>query len=222
MVALESLSKKGILPKNDLTRRRFERLVVRGWAGRDHHGHNYWDCECDCGNFLITRSQFLIDNFTKSCGCLMRENRIKHGLSRDETYRIWAKMIERCSNPNSSKWEYYGGRGITVCEEWRSFESFYKSMGKRPTVKHSIDRIDNNLGYFPENCKWSTKIEQANNKQITIFLTFRNEKKALSIFAREFDLTPNLVRKRISRGWSAERALTTPVNINYRSRQKAA
>ena len=128
-----------------------------------------WKCLCDCGNIVEVRSSNLSTGGTKSCGCLNREPRmtnLKHGHRRTKkvtaTYISWANMLNRCSSPNSPEFHRYGGRGITVCERWNDFRNFLEDMGIRPEGL-TIDRIDNDRGYEPENCRWVTHKENNRN-----------------------------------------------------------
>lgn len=131
-------------------------------------------CKCECGNTKICLQYRLRNGGVKSCGCLVgtivTENRLKHGHSQNggsRTYKTWSGMIQRCMNPDNDGFEYYGKRGITVCESWLEFKNFLDDMGARPKGT-SLDRIDNSKGYSPDNCKWSTHKEQMNNTRSTL------------------------------------------------------
>lgn len=142
----------------------------------------YYRCKCDCGNERIVCLYDLTSGHTTSCGCLAKENRIKantkHGLSRTRQYRIWAHMLARCYCETDAKYYTYGGRGIEVCAEWKeNFQNFYDwSIDNGYSDDLTIDRIDVNDNYSPENCKWSNAVEQSNNKTNTIYIVcFKNE-----------------------------------------------
>jgi len=149
----------------DLSGKRFGRLVVVERKGHNLHGVILWLCQCDCGKHWIVRTDHLRSGKTRSCGCLYSE-RNNYKKSRTKEYRAWRNMIQRCTNPQHRDYKDYGGRGITVCERWlREFDMFMEDMGTAPSKELSLDRINNDLGYSPENCKWSTAKEQANNKR---------------------------------------------------------
>jgi len=138
-----------------------------------------------------------------------------HGLSHTKEYRIWQAMISRCYKPTNASYHKYGGRGITVCDRWlNSVQAFIDDMGICPPDKTSIDRIDNSLGYFPENCRWADDIEQNNNRKNVVMLTINGITKSRCNWAREYGISPITIKSRMGRGWSAERAVTEPKH-NY-------
>ena len=155
----------------NLTGQHFGRLTVIERVFPNYtSGSARWLCSCSCGNTTTILSGDLKSGNTKSCGCLARENSLKHGNTRGgrttPEYFIWSTMIQRCHNPNNSKFEYYGGRGIIVCDEWRGpggFEKFLAYIGPRPSSELELDRIDNDGNYAPENVRWTTHKEQMNN-----------------------------------------------------------
>ena len=152
--------------RKDLTGQVFGRLVVISFAGVAKSGDALWNCKCSCGNDFIAKAAHLKGKDTSSCGCLKREMHTKHnGCNRPE-YAVWEGMIQRCTNPKATHYADYGGRGIEVCERWRDFANFIKDMGERPGTTFSIDRIDGNGNYEPENCRWATKSEQVHHLRI--------------------------------------------------------
>ena len=141
---------------------------------------------------------------------------IKHGLAkrgkRHTLYAVWCSMIDRTENTNNKSWKNYGGRGIKVCERWRkSFENFLKDMGERPSKKYSIERIDNDKNYSPENCIWATRSIQANNKRSSINIVIDGFEKTLKQWCRIFGISYQTAHSRIRSGWTPKRAVTQPV-----------
>jgi hypothetical protein len=140
----------------------------------------------------------------------------KHGQARDNfmtsEYRTWLGMRQRCSNPNKSCYKYYGARGIKVCDRWNnSFEAFFADMGKKPTPKYTLERVDNNGNYCPENCKWIHNSEQPNNRGNVSRYEFNNKYLTLKEIALELGLKKHTIYSRISRGWDPQKALSEPI-----------
>lgn len=169
---------------------------------------------------------------TKSCGCLRRENTAalkrthghgRAGADRKPEYIVWLRIKQCCTNPKNPSYEHYGARGITVCDRWmQSFADFYADMGPKPTDKrgrhrdlYSLDRIDNDGPYAPENCKWATQTEQRNNSRATRKITLNGRTQTVTEWERERGLPTSMIRQRLNAGWSVERAITTPPEHHY-------
>lgn len=198
----------------DRTRERYGRLVAveRLPAKSKTDTNARWRCECDCGRSTVAYGQDLARGKVKSCGCLNAERITKHGMSRSHVYNVWKGIWQRCTNPKDCAYPNYGGRGITVCEEWKSFERFLHDMGNRPRGM-TIDRIDVNGPYSQENCRWATTKQQANNTRRNRTVTLDGESKTLGEWADYLGIPWLTLRGRLDRyGWSIERALTEPVN----------
>lgn len=199
----------------DISGQTFGRLVaikrvetIRGQAA--------WLCQCSCGNKTIAPGHDLRRGSTKSCGCLAAElssQRLKkHGMTKTRLFRIWTSMISRCGSKSNSAYENYGGRGIVVCNEWKNFKEFYDwSIRSGYQENLSIDRINNNKGYSPENCRWTTAKQQANNRRSTIFLTVDGVKKTISEWAELYGIKYDTIYCRLQDGWSDEEAVLTNV-----------
>lgn len=201
----------------DLTGQRFGRLTVIKKLG--HRGkHILWLCVCDCGTERAVASTHLRSGHSQSCGCLQKEHTVAssktHGMSNTRIYREYASMKRRCDNPNVQDYSHYGGRGITICEEWRNdFMAFYNwAMANGYRDDLTIDRIDFNGNYEPSNCRWATMKEQANNTRRNSFLEFNGETKTVKQWAEIVGIRyGTLVARLNDYGWSVEKALTTPV-----------
>lgn len=187
----------------DLTGQRFGRLLVLSYAGL-RKGKAYWDCACDCGALSAVSGGSLRKGATTSCGCyraeFMSKSKRKHGMSHTPEWTAYYRMLSRCYNPKTARFPQYGGRGIKVCDRWRdSFENFYSDMGARPKG-HSLDRIDVNGDYMPENCRWATAVQQAQNKTTNINLAHGGQVKCLTEWAREFKVPVLTAYSRLRRG----------------------
>ena len=148
----------------NLTGQRFGKLVVINQSNERKKGRVCWYCKCDCGGEIITQGRYLQSGGTKSCGCLLKEKVTKHGLGKSRAYSSWHDMLRRCYNPKNHNYEYYGEKGIKVCERWWSFENFYEDMGEKPEG-FTLERINNNKDYFPDNCRWASWKDQMQNRR---------------------------------------------------------
>jgi len=168
----EAIRGSGFLLEDDMNKleligQRFGRLVVIRLNGKGKNGRALWGCMCDCGTEKTIVKGALISGSTKSCGCLKKEMHTTHGQHRSPEYKSWTGMIQRCTNPKTPYFKNYGGRGISVCEQWiKSFKVFLADMGKRTTPKHTLERTDTNGDYEPGNCKWATRTEQQHNTRL--------------------------------------------------------
>ena len=185
------------------------------YIGKDQQERDYYLCRCSCGVERSVAGPSLLNGISQSCGCWNRERSIEanttHGQSsssiRTPEYKAWQAMKDRCTNPNNSRYEAYGGRGITFCDEWKDFTKFFEDMGSRPSDGHTLERRNNDLGYSKDNCYWATQQEQAVNKRNTLFIGDI----PLATLAKQYDIPKNTLRFRIIHGWSVEDALNTPV-----------
>lgn len=193
----------------------YNRLTVIKATDRKTGNKTIYECRCSCGNTVFTDKYKLFNGHTKSCGCFKLDNlsiiKRKHGMANTPEYKAWVEMKQRCHNKNQRVFAHYGGRGITICDSWsNSFESFFSDMGKRPTCKHSIDRINVNGNYEPDNCRWATTTEQAANRRSTTKYMFNNELMALSHIANILGVPQTtmcrLVRKK---GMSIDQVITS-------------
>lgn len=203
------------MKKIDLLGNTFGQLKVIKYSHFSNK-NTYWVCQCSCGNQTITTSYRLRTGKTKSCGCLISKSATKHGLSHTRLYNIWLHMIDRCRNPKSKDYPLYGGRGITVCSDWKSLNNFYKwSMDNGYKDDLQIDRINNNKGYKPENCRWDTCKQQSNNRRTNRFETVNNKSDTLANLCRLYGINYQTVNTRLRRGWSLEKSLKTPIKTNF-------
>lgn len=196
----------------DLADQKFNCLIAIEFH-ESRGGNRIWRCLCECGNYAFVRASALRSGEVVSCGCAQRKaaQRIDHGQAKkgrhSREYDTWVAMRYRCSNENCPEWENYGGRGISVCARWDLFENFFEDMGARPAGM-SLERIDVNGGYAPENCKWATPKDQARNLRKTIRISAFGETKPLTQWAEELGINERRLRNRIQRGWDPEAALS--------------
>jgi hypothetical protein len=162
-----------------------------------------WNCICDCGKQVVVNGTSL--GRTNSCGC----SRKKHGMHDYSVYKIWTGIKQRCLNPDSQNYWRYGAKGLGICDRWLTFENFLSDMGPRPNGA-SVDRIDGKKGYCPENCRWATSSEQANNTSTNIWIEHNGERLTAAQWAHKLGGTRQLIRDRLKRGWSVADAVTTP------------
>lgn len=205
----------------DLSDRRFGRLLVTGDHVRRPYsssGQNrtFWVCVCDCGNQKEIAYGQLVSGIAKSCGCLRSEKtserRATHRKSGTPEHNTWKCMIKRCRNVNDPAFSNYGGRGIYVCDRWMmSFSNFLHDMGPRPSNRHSIDRINNDGPYSPENCHWATDFEQNSNTRKNTILEHNGRKLHLCEWSRQLGIKSQTICERLRRGWTIGQALSTPV-----------
>lgn len=200
----------------DLRGKMFGRLQVVERCGSEPSGSALWLCRCDCGNECKVSSSNLRKKHTQSCGCLQRERTsaalTKHGKRHTKLYAVWNSMIGRCNRKNSTAFRDYGGRGISVCEEWMCFPAFHEwaiKSGYREGL--SLDRIDVNGNYEPGNCRWASRVVQANNTRKNVFLECFGQSHTASEWSRIYGIKYATLLKRVRKGWSVEDALTTPI-----------
>lgn len=190
----------------------FGLLAVVREAGHVASGGVAWLCKCRCGTEVVRSVTDLRSGRAKSCGCAKLSR--THGQTGTRLYIRWAGMIQRTTNPNHDHYEYYGGRGISVCRRWsESFEAFAADMGPTFSPQLEIDRIDPDGNYEPGNCRWATRSQQVRNTRRTKHLTFRGRTMALADWSALLGIKPSTLSKRVTQlGWSTERALTTSVS----------
>lgn len=207
----------------DMPGKRFSRLtVIREVAPLVHYTEKrrvavrMFECKCDCGTVKTIRMFSLRNGSTLSCGCYHNEMSVlqarKHGDASHEykavEYTAWLNMKKRCESPKCSRFKDYGGRGIAVCERWRnSYKNFIADMGRKPSPMHSIDRINNDGNYEPGNCRWALPKEQARNNSRNRHVSFEGRSMPLSEACELTGLPYDIVKARLRRGWTDERAL---------------
>lgn len=205
----------------DIAGQKFGRWTAISNTGeKTKNGTSIWLCRCDCGNYGKISISNLRYGSSKSCGCIPRERmaklNYKHGGKKERLYAVWGTMRRRCQDENHKDFANYGGRGIEVCQEWQDYEEFRKwafANGYDPNApkqKCTIDRIDVNGNYEPDNCRWVSAKVQQNNRRNNRVLTYDNETNTLAEWNRKCGFPKDLIAKRLNAGWTLERAITTP------------
>lgn len=202
----------------DLTEQKFHRWAVERLT--EGSGKvKYWDCLCDCGERKSVFGSDLKRGGSKSCGCLTREvsaaRLSEHGMSFHAAYRNWIQAKSRCYNVSNSEWKNYGKRRIRLCREWQTFEGFWKDMGPTWQEGLTLDRISNRKGYAPDNCRWATSKEQANNRRDNHPIDTPKGRMNITQAAEEFGINPVTLFRRVYADWPTER-LFDPVQFNMR------
>lgn len=183
--------------------------------------------QCECGKQKEIYDYSIRRGLTVSCGHYNSENTARrnkenlwgtiHGQVNSPEYAVWEGMIQRCTNPKNPGYKNYGGRGITVCERWLTFENFRADMGERPSLEHSIDRVNNDGNYEPGNCKWSTDSEQLCHTRRSVMITYNDKTQCAVLWARELGINFNTFMNRLRRGWTLERMMTQKVQSRRRA-----
>ena len=207
----------------NLLGQQFGRLSIVAFHAYIHQAA-HWKALCDCGTFITCSASMLRSGHTKSCGCLRREIVSKLSTARGAArilvpgkpkmpeYAVWRAMVRRCHNPHDAAFKNYGARGILVCEAWRhNYLAFLADMGERHSAAYSIERVNNDGNYCPENCIWATSKAQAQNTRHNRFITYEGVTLTIGEWARRLDTSDGTIRYRLRQGWSLEKALTTPI-----------
>lgn len=196
------------MPVSQLSGMTFGRWTVLNRVFREGTRNTYWLCRCACGVEREVLAFRLKDGRSKSCGCLsseVKKSRAVHGHAsidgrKSPEYRAWAHMLERCNNTNCKAYKNYGGRGISVCERWVKFTNFLADMGTRPSDEHSLDRIDCNGNYSPDNCRWADCRTQQRNRRNNRIITIGGESKCVADWADALEIEGKKLRKALERG----------------------
>jgi hypothetical protein len=204
-------------PAQDLTGQRFGRITVIAFNHKDDRGETYWLCKCDCGKETVVKRYSLISGHTKSCGCYgletVKYHMYKHGGYKTKLYAVWNRMKDRCSKSSGSDYLYYRSKGIAVCDEWKSDFLKFKEWALNNGYKEglSIDRIDGDKGYSPNNCRWATCITQNNNQHGNAIIEIDSVKNTIANWCREFGLRYGLVMRRRRCGWDERDLFCLPM-----------
>lgn len=213
----------GCNKRKNLVGQRFGKLLVLERIGFINK-YTYYKCKCDCGNIINAISSNLIRGTSNSCGCYAREltskRSITHNMSNTRLYRIWEGMKQRCCNPNVRAYKYYGKNNIKVCDEWLDFEEFMQwSLNNGYSDNLTIDRIDIRKDYCPENCRWASKMTQANNTSTNVFLTIDNVTDTIANWSKKTGINASTISWRHNHGWSEKDCVQLKPNYLKRNQK---
>ena len=201
--------------------KRIGKLTVVDRGENTPHGETTWICKCDCGNLITLRNYYIRHEKKFDCGCVKRpHHNATHGGSNTKLYSTWRNMLYRCENPKNRAYKYYGQRGITVCDEWHDFLTFKKWVDENNLGDgFSIDRIDNNKGYSPENCRFASDKEQSNNRRSNIEIEYQGELHNLTEWSELLGFEYKRIHNRMYKlGWSFEKAVSIPPDVKKRNK----
>lgn len=201
----------------DRTGHIYGRFIVLSLDASNQKKDARWICRCECGTIKSILAMTLSRGDSKSCGCLLKElasiRATTHGQTKSMEHRSWDSMRQRCNNSKHHAFTNYGGRGIKICERWSIFENFLEDMGPRRSLKYSLDRINNDGNYEPENCRWATEAEQKLNRSDSHIIEFNGVKKNLCTWAKENGISFSALSQRLKAGWDFERAIKQPLRV---------
>lgn len=200
--------------RKDIAGERFGMLLVLSYAFTNKNRKAVWLCQCDCGNKAHVAGSKLRQGSTQSCGCLkkraLQKMAFRHGQHKTRLYEIWSGMKKRCYNKNAVQYKDWGGRGIKVCKKWHAFKAFYewaKANGYKDGL--TIERINNDRGYSPNNCTFIPKAKQSRNRRNSIFLTHNGTTRTIAGWSRHLNIHRETIKRRINLNWPIEKILTT-------------
>lgn len=195
----------------NLVGKKFNSFTVLRLSHIEHTA--FYLCRCDCGKELIIKGTLISRKSKpqKSCNECYQKRRLLHGMTNTKEFFAWRGILSRCGNPNDDAYSNYGGRGIKVCERWKEFKNFYEDMGLAPSKKHSLDRKENNKGYYKDNCRWVVMKVQQRNKRNNYVVEYNGDKKCLSEWAEVIGICHSTLYYRLKRGWDIEKTFCTPI-----------
>lgn len=217
----------------DITGQKFGKLTAIERCGTARDGKAIWLFRCDCGNYHKVSGRDVRDGHSRSCGCLATELLIKRNFKHGHTkhnniatpeYKAWLQMRKRVESPTYHAYQHYKDRGIKICDAWlgdNGFNNFFDDMGKKPTPGYTLERIDNNKGYEPDNCRWATMAEQNLNKSSNKLITYMDITMTQKEWGDKVGIDQTVIHKRLKRGWSIEDTLTKPLYYTMKIKRVA-